>query len=895
MNTTEQQSAVLIVGAGPGAKDLITIRGLRALESADVVVYAGSLVSMVHLEACRADCLCYDSATMSLEAQVAVMAEAALAGKRVVRLHTGDPAMYGAINEQIKALSVRGVNTTIIPGVSSVFAASAALGCELTAPDVSQTVVLTRTAGRTPMPQGEKAAVYAKTGATLVFFLSTGNAETLMQELMSDGGLDPETPAATVYRATWPDELILRGTVSNIAQKMQDFGLGRQALILVGQAIGNSEHQSKLYDTRFSHGYRNTLPQEHFDGRCALYALTDKGLVRAQEIAAGLGLPAVVYTTRQATSITTSENISFVALDRHALKTTVTQNWQNFDAHIFIGATGIAVRTIAPLLQDKINDPAVLSCTETGAQVISLVSGHIGGANRLARRVARITGGQAVVSTATDLNGLPAFDEIAVQEHARILNIDVLPRLSSALLHATNPENTITFCGSEALFQRHFKNTPNIVYTQDPTKITTRYAILWDHDTQALPATVEHVLCMSSQSVVLGIGCRRGVAPEALRAHAEAFLESQQLCPQHIAALASCDVKADEKAILALGKAWDIPLSFYSAEELAVVTVPTPSETVLAKVGTPSVCEASSLLTASALSKRPHTSLVLMTPKHTKGDCTFALTKLPHTRQTGESSSIEKKAVENGSVVVVGLGSGAPEQITPEVSNALRRCDVVAGYNKYVDFIRDRISDKPIIQNGMMGEVERCRNTLQAAAEGQEVCMVCSGDPGILAMAGLLFELREREPVFKNISITVLPGITAANVAAAALGAPLQNGFSLVSLSDLLVPTDEVRQNIHAVAQSALPVALYNPAGKKRRQLLTEALSTFKEHRGDQIWCATVRHAGRPQQETWIGKLCEFPVEDVDMSTLVLIGSHRTTYTSGTLYEARGYVDKYLD
>ena len=135
----------------------------------------------------------------------------------------------------------------------------------------------------------------------------------------------------------------------------------------------------------------------------------------------------------------------------------------------------------------------------------------------------------------------------------------------------------------------------------------------------------------------------------------------------------------------------------------------------------------------------------------------------------------------------------------------------VAGYSKYVDFIRDRIHGKRLIETGMKGEVERCRDALAAAAAGATVCMVCSGDPGILAMAGLLFELRAREQAFRDLPIRVLPGITAASTAAAALGAPLQNGFSLVSLSDLLVPADEVRRNLRAVAQSALPVTLYNP------------------------------------------------------------------------------------
>ena len=196
---------VEIVGAGPGAEDLITVRGLRALQQADLVVYAGSLVAPALLRHCRPDCLCRDSASMDLAEQVAVMSEAALAGKRVVRLHTGDPALYGAIDEQIRGLAQRGITVRITPGVSSVFAAAAALGCELTGPETAQSVVLTRTPGRTPMPAGEQAAAFARTGATLAFFLSTGKVADLMAELQDAGGLAPDTPAAAVYRASWPD------------------------------------------------------------------------------------------------------------------------------------------------------------------------------------------------------------------------------------------------------------------------------------------------------------------------------------------------------------------------------------------------------------------------------------------------------------------------------------------------------------------------------------------------------------------------------------------------------------------------------------------------------------------------------------------------------------------
>lgn len=865
------KTLVEFVGAGPGAEDLITVRGLRALEEADLVLYAGSLVNPAHLTRCKPGCECLDSAPMTLGEQVEAMSRAALAGKRVVRLHTGDPALYGAINEQIHSLAEKGVASSIVPGVSSVFAAAAALGCELTCPDVSQSVVLTRTPGRTPMPESEDPAAFARTGATLVFFLSTGNIDALMRRLVQEGQTAADTPAAVVYRASWPDERILRGTVGDIARKVEEAGFGRQALIFVGRALEAGGGASRLYGADFSHGYRNRLTTEAFDGSCALYTFTDKGVTRAKEIAAGLGLPAVIHSTRP------GRTEEVVHTPGAAFSARLAANWARFDAHIFIGATGIAVRTIAPLLRDKTSDPAVLACAESGSHVVSLTSGHLGGANRLARRVARITGGQAVVSTATDVNGLPAFDEVAALEHARILNTQAIRPLNAALL----AEDPIAFCGPRAVFDRHFASTGHIAFTGSPESVTARYAVLWDAE-GPLPQGVEH-LDITSRAFVLGVGCRRGADPLMLRRIAEEYLLNLGLGKDNIAAVASCDIKADEPAILELGQWWQTPLAFHDIAALDAVPVPSPSEKVRAKIGAGSVCEAACLLSAGYGTATPPR---LYAPKAAFGDVTLALARLPHLCATQSGP---------GEVVVVGLGSGAPGQITPDVDAALRHCDTVAGYSRYVDFIRDRIAGKPLIQSGMTGEVERCRDSLEAALAGRGVCMVCSGDPGILAMAGLLYELRAREPRFAHIPIRVLPGITAANVAAASLGAPLQNGFSLVSLSDLLVPADEVRQNLLAVARSALPVALYNPAGRKRRHLLEESLAIFKEHRGADVLCACVKNAGRPQETKWVGKLSDFPTDTVDMSSLIIIGGPRSRLDSGAFYESRGYIEKYME
>ncbi len=868
---------VQIVGAGPGAVDLITVRGLDALKTADFVLYAGSLVNPEHLAVCKDGCITKDSANMSLEEQVESMAEAIEKGNKVVRLHTGDPAMYGAINEQISLLAKKGIKTKIVPGVSSVFGAAAALGCELTAPEISQSVVLTRTKGRTPMPEGESPAAFAKTKSTLVFFLSTGKMEELTKELSTEGELPLSTPVAVVYRATWPEERIIRGTLADIAQKVQEAGFGRQALIFVGEALRQStaileelethRAQSKLYDKNFSHGYRNMISQEMFHGKCALYAFTKKGKARAEEIARGLNLPHEIFTFMQ-----DSEN-------KTSLSETLPKNWHTFDAHIFVGATGIAVRSIAPLLENKLVDPAVIACPESGSHIMSLTSGHIGGANRLARRIARITGGQAVISTASDVNALLAFDEAVAREQARILNPQEIKYLNAALLEGEE----IIFLGKKSVFEAMYKNS-NVKYYESADKLNIKYAIVWDYSGNT--SHIAHVLKVKSPSFVLGIGCKKDTDYDLLKSSLQAFLQENSLDYSHIAQITSCTLKKDEDAILRLAKEFSLPLEFYDEEELNKVKVPNPSQKVLEKTEkTASVSEASALFALNSIFENKIRANSLYAPKTAyASSITFALARIGH------GKDIEANRAR---MLVVGLGSGSKNQITPEVIQALRECDIVAGYTPYVDFIRDIVQDKEIIQNGMMGEVDRCTKALEAAARNTTVCMVCSGDPGILAMAGLLMELKTQNKEFSEVEIKVIPGITSANIAAASLGAPLQNGFCLVSLSDLLVPREEVQKNLQAVAQSALPIALYNPAGKKRRELMAQALEIFKEARGEDIYCAYVKNAGRVNETKWIGILKDFPQEEVDMSTLLIIGSNRTVFEENMLYEKRGYMDKY--
>ena len=243
------------VGAGPGAADLITIRGAELLKKTDIIIYAGSLVNPALLDYAKTGCQIYNSATMTLEEVIDVMKAAERDGKDTVRLHTGDASLYGAIREQMDLLDELGIEYEDVPGVSSFSGAAAALNAEYTLPGVSQSVVITRMAGRTPVPEKESIREFAGHDCTMVIFLSTGLLDDVSRELM-EGGYAPDAPAAIVYKATWPEEKVVRCTVSTLAQAAAENQITKTALILVGGFLGSKYERSKLYDPSFTTEFR---------------------------------------------------------------------------------------------------------------------------------------------------------------------------------------------------------------------------------------------------------------------------------------------------------------------------------------------------------------------------------------------------------------------------------------------------------------------------------------------------------------------------------------------------------------------------------------------------------------------------------------------------------------
>lgn len=243
------------MGAGPGSPELITVRGDKLLRRADVIIYAGSLVNPELLKAAKSGCEILDSSGMTLEQVIQKMLASERDGKLSVRLHTGDPAIYGAIREQMDELDRHGIRYDIVPGVSSLNGAAAALKAEYTLPGVSQTVIITRAEGRTPVPSRERIASLASHGATMAVFLSAGLLDNLIEGLL-EGGYEPDCPAAIVYKATWPEEKIVRTVVSKIAEDAKREGISQTALILVGRFLGSEYDRSRLYHPEFTHGFR---------------------------------------------------------------------------------------------------------------------------------------------------------------------------------------------------------------------------------------------------------------------------------------------------------------------------------------------------------------------------------------------------------------------------------------------------------------------------------------------------------------------------------------------------------------------------------------------------------------------------------------------------------------
>lgn len=464
------KNKVIFAGAGPGAPDLITLRCLNAIKNSDVIIYAGSLIGEGIIKLFRNDCEAYNSAEMILDDVITLIERKYNEGKNVLRLHSGDPSMYGTLIEQFNRLDKNNIEYEVIPGVSSVFASAAALKTELTLPTVSQTVILTRDSGRTPVPPKETLEDLARHQATMAIFLSIQEIDKVVNKLMC-GGYSKDTPIGVVYRATWPDEKVIRGTLSNISKKIKKEDIKNQGMMIVGDVLNRKGEVSGLYHAAFAHGFREAdknavLPDYLLDieGKnisskigsyksyeTAIYSLTENGLTISKKISKGLENCHIFASSKFQTN---EDKIYF--FDSTDLKNLVKKNWFNYKNHIFIMAIGVTVRIIAPLIESKLTDPAVVCCDDMENYAVSLISGHIGGANKLTEKIAEFTKYKSVITTASDVRYLKSIDEFASLNNWVIENPENIKYINSAFIEGVSVS---LLCKNEtvaAKLQTHF-------------------------------------------------------------------------------------------------------------------------------------------------------------------------------------------------------------------------------------------------------------------------------------------------------------------------------------------------------------------------------------------------------------------------------------------------------
>ncbi len=530
-------------------------------------------------------------------------------------------------------------------------------------------------------------------------------------------------------------------------------------------------------------------------------------------------------------------------------------------AIIGICASGILIRALGSQLGDKRFEPAVLAVAEDGSSVVPLLGGHHG-ANQWAQRIAEITGGHAAITTASEIRFGASLDEplpgysLGNPEHMKSATAALLAGSPLALIGDTPVEL------KNIEIQKWTPEFDGVVIETTELNKTGNAKHLIYHP---------HVL-------TVGIGCERGTDPEEVRTLIKSTFAEHNLSTQSIGTYASIDLKQDEPAIAGVQN-----VIFFTVEELNAQSskLKNPSEYVKSEVGTPSVSEASALAAAG-----PDAELIVEKIKSKR--TTIAIAKSP-------TPILEPRGHFAGYVSVVGIGPGSQTTRSPRVTQELVMASEWVGYGLYLDLVSDMLIDQTEHRFPLGDEEARCRHAIELAKQGKRVALVCSGDAAIYAMAALVYELIDREP--NRIRVEVHPGISAFQAASAKAGAMIGHDFCCISLSDLLTPWEAIEKRIKAAAEGDFVISFYNPRSLKRRDQLERAFAILKDHRPPDTPVVVATNLGRPEENVRIRKFSEFDPEEVDMLTLVMVGSSQSkSITRGDgktyAYTPRGYAKK---
>ncbi len=530
---------------------------------------------------------------------------------------------------------------------------------------------------------------------------------------------------------------------------------------------------------------------------------------------------------------------------------------------IGVCASGILIRAVAPLLLDKTTEPPVVSVSDDGSVVVPLLGGHRG-ANRLASTIADALGAVSAVTTAGDVAMGVALDAPPVGY--RLAN----PQDAKSAMAAMLAGEGVKFTGVNIFDLEDTAGNVEICVTEAPEE---------GGDTRLVYHPQQHVV---------GLGCARNADPQELWELVSKTLADNNIAQGAVACVASIDLKGDEPAMNEVARRLNVPLRLFTAAELEAHAdkLANPSDVVFAEVGCHGVSEGAALACAG--------KLVVEKQKTANATCAVARSDAPITEFSGRS---------RGRLSVVGIGPGQAAWRTPEVSRLVAEAEELVGYGLYIDLLGPLAIGKERSDFPLGGEEARCRYALEQAAKGKNVALVCSGDAGIYAMGALVFELLDRSEDEEGVSdaahrvdVVCSPGVSALQGAAARAGAPLGHDFCTISLSDLLTPRDDIIRRLNAAAEGDFVIAFYNPVSKTRRTLLAEARDILLQHRPADTPVMLASSLGRPEEHVRYRRLDQLEVDEVDMLTVVLIGSSNSRLAhlgeGPRMFTPRGYARK---
>jgi len=556
------------------------------------------------------------------------------------------------------------------------------------------------------------------------------------------------------------------------------------------------------------------------------------------------------------------------------LSTHLANIWSQYQAILFVFATGAVVRLIAPLLTDKTRDPAILVMDEAGENIISLCGGHQGGGEQLSRLLAQQLGGKAIVTGASASLQRPGIDILGQPFGWRQGKGD-WTGVSRAIAHQ-QPVRVIQEVGS-TLWQPQFQHGFQFGWEESNAQ-----AEVWITDKDYRWDDNRSRVQWHPRVLWVGIGCERGTAQSVIETALQETFQQYHLTESAIAGLATIERKADEAGLLALAQQRNLPLNSYSAEELNPISVPNPSTVVAQEVGTASVAEASALKAAqTSFGERADLVVSKQIFKSDKGAVTLAIAR-SQTEYIGRT----------GQLYLVGTGPGHINQVTAVARTAITQADIIIGYSLYLELIRSLQRPGQIIESyAITQEQERADRAIDLANWGLRVAVVSSGDAGIYGMAGLILEeLARRHWDGTTPAVEVFPGITAMQAAAARVGAPLMHDFCAISLSDLLTSWDLIEKRLTMAAQGDFITALYNPRSRNRPNHINAAQTIFGQYRAPNTPVALVRSVFREDEQVILTSLSDMQQYPIDMLTVVIIGNSSTRQHQGWLITPRGYL-----